>query len=110
MWSNVKTFTAALVFLSAASLTAQDAAIPREGINISMPENSPLEVKSLTVDNSSATARGSAMALALHLSATCRNAGRNRVTGVMLGWAAQEGRPGGRAGGGGAGSHHANLC
>src|SRR6266568_414162 len=90
MWSNVKTFAAAIVFLSAASLPAQDAAIPREGVNISLPDNSPLEVKSLTVDNSRATARGSALALDLHLSATLRNTGRNRVHGVTLRVVAQE--------------------
>lgn len=90
MSSNVKTLTAALVLWSAVNLPAQDAAIPREGVNISLPDNSPLEVKSLTVDNSRATARGSALALDLHLSATLRNTGRNRVHGVTLRVVAQE--------------------
>src|SRR5437764_11711333 len=96
MWSNVKTLAAAIVLSSAASLPAQDTAIPREGVNISLPDNAPLEVKSLTVDNSRATARGSALALDLHLSATLRNTGRNRVHGVPLRVVAQEVTLGGK--------------
>src|SRR5665811_2484020 len=61
MWSNVKTLTAAIVFLGAASLAAQDAAIPPGAVNINLPDNSPLALKSFTMADSRAVARESAM-------------------------------------------------
>src|ERR1035438_5803528 len=90
MWNNVKILTAAIVFLGAASLYAQDAAIPPGSVNINLPDNSPLSLKSFTVGDSRATARGAALALDLHMSATLRNNGANRIHGVTLRVVAQE--------------------
>ena len=96
MWSNVKTLTAAIVFLGAASLAAQDAAIPPGAVNINLPDNSPLSLKSFTMADSRATARGAALALDLHMSATLRNNGPNRIHGVTLRVVAQEVTLGGK--------------
>jgi hypothetical protein len=96
MWNNVKTLTAAIVFLGAASLWAQDAAIPPGAVNINLPNNSPLSLKSFTMADSRATARGAALALDLHMSATLVNNGPNRIHGVTLRVVAQEVTLGGK--------------
>src|SRR5450432_3126126 len=96
MWNNVKALTAAIVFLGAASLWAQDSAIPRGAVNINLPPNCPLSLTSLTTDDSRATARGAALALDLHMAATLRNNGSNRVHGVTLRVVAQEVTLGGK--------------
>ncbi len=96
MWSNVKAWTAALVFLSAAILPGQDAAIPPGAVNINLPDNSPLELRSITMADSRATARGAALALDLHMAATLRNKGPNRIHGVTLRVVAQEVTLGGK--------------
>lgn len=96
MWSNVKTLAAALVFLGAASLLAQESAIPPGAVNINLPDNSPLALKSFTVADSRATARGAALALDLHMSATLRNNGPYRIHGVTLRVVAQEVTLGGK--------------
>src|SRR5450432_693626 len=96
MWNNVKALTAAIVFLGAASLWAQDSAIPRGAVNINLPPNCPLSLTSLTTDDSRATALGAALALDLHMSATLRNNGTNRVHGVTLRVVAQEVTLGGK--------------
>ncbi len=96
MWNNVKILTAAIVFLGAASLTAQDAAIPQGAVNINLPDNSPLELKSFTMADSRATARGAALALDLHMAASLRNKGSNRIHGVTLRVVAQEVTLGGK--------------
>jgi hypothetical protein len=96
MWSNVKTLTAAVVLLGAASLSAQDAAIPPGAVNINLPDNSPLALKSFTMADSSATARGAALVLDLHMAATLRNNGGNRIHGVTLRVVAQEVTLGGK--------------
>ena len=96
MWNNVKILTAAMVFLGAASLAAQDAAIPPGAVNINLPDNSPLELKSFTYADSRATARGAALSLDLHMSATLRNNGPNRIHGVTLRVVAQEVTLGGK--------------
>src|SRR5450755_2359490 len=96
MWSNVKILAAAIVILGAASLAAQDAAIPKEGVNINLPDNSPLSLKSFTVGDSRATARGAALALDLHMSATLANNSPRRVHGVTLRVVAQEVTLGGK--------------
>src|ERR1017187_3660092 len=96
MWSNVKTLTAAMVLLGAAGLQAQDAPIPAGAVNINLPDNSPLALKSFTMADSSATARGAALALDLHMSATLRNNGAKRIHGVTLRVVAQEVTLGGK--------------
>ena len=96
MWNNVKKLTAAIVFLGASSLTAQDAAIPPGAVNINLPDNSPLALKSFTMADSRATARGAALALDLHMAATLRNKGSNRIHGVTLRVVAQEVTLGGK--------------
>jgi hypothetical protein len=96
MWSNVKTLTAATVFVGAACLMAQDAAIPPGAVNINLPDNSPLELRSITMADSRATARGAALALDLHMAASLRNKGSNRIHGVTLRVVAQEVTLGGK--------------
>src|ERR1035437_1474372 len=96
MWNNVKALTAAIVFLGAASLLAQDAAIPPGAVNINLPDNSPLALKSFTMADSRATARGPALALDLQMSATLVNSGPYRIHGVTLRVVAQEVTLGGK--------------
>jgi hypothetical protein len=95
MWNNMKTL-AAIVFLGAASLQAQDAAIPQGAVNVNLPDNSPLSVKSFTVGDSRATARGAALALDLHMAATLLNSSSRRIHGVTLRVVAQEVTLGGK--------------
>jgi hypothetical protein len=95
MWNNMKTL-AAIVFLGAASLRAQDAAIPQGAVNVNLPDNSPLSVKSFTVGDSRATARGAALALDLHMAATLVNSSSRRIHGVTLRVVAQEVTLGGK--------------
>src|SRR5664279_6651260 len=61
MWNKLRVRTAAMVFLGAAVLAAQDAAIPPGAVNINLPDNSPLALKSFTMADSRAVARESAM-------------------------------------------------
>src|ERR1035441_5107471 len=96
MWSNMKTLTAAMVLLGAAGMYAQDAPIPAGAVNINLPDNSPLALKSFTMADSRATARGAALALDLHMSATLRNNGANRIHGVTLRVVAQKVTLGGK--------------
>ena len=46
-----------MVLMGAASLAAQDAAIPPGAVNINLPDNSPLALKSFSMADSRATAR-----------------------------------------------------
>ncbi|MCX6628842.1 MAG: hypothetical protein NTW28_14570 [Candidatus Solibacter sp.] len=92
----MKTLTAAIVFLGAASLAAQDAPIPPGAVNINLPDNSPLSLQSISMADSRATARGAALALDLHMSATLRNNGPHRIHGVTLRVVAQEVTLGGK--------------
>jgi len=91
----MKTLTA-IVFLGAASLRAQDAAIPQGAVNVNLPDNSPLTVKSFSVGDSRATARGAALALDLHMAATLLNSSTRRIHGVTLRVVAQEVTLGGK--------------
>jgi hypothetical protein len=95
MWNNMKTL-AAIVLLGAAGLRAQDAAIPQGAVNVNLPDNSPLSVKSFTVGDSRATARGAALALDLHMAATLLNSSSRRIHGVTLRVVAQEVTLGGK--------------
>ena len=92
----MKTPAAAIVFLGAAGLYAQDAAIPQGAVNVNLPDNSPLSVKSFTVGDSRATARGAALALDLHMAATLLNSSSRRIHGVTLRVVAQEVTLGGK--------------
>jgi len=91
----MRTLTAIAV-LGAASLQAQDAAIPQGAVNVNLPDNSPLSVKSFTVGDSRATARGAALALDLHIAATLLNSSSRRIHGVTLRVVAQEVTLGGK--------------
>jgi len=82
--------------LCAGSLTAQDVAIPQGAVNINLPDNSPVTLKSFTMADSRASARGAALALDLHMAATLRNNGNNRIHGVTLRVVAQEVTLGGK--------------
>src|SRR5260370_38392520 len=82
MWNNVKTLTAAIVFLGTAGVHAQDVAIPPGAVNFNLPDNSPLLLKSSSMADSRATARGAALALDLHMSATLFNKSPRRIYGV----------------------------
>ena len=87
---------AAIVFLGAASLRAQDAAIPQGAVNVNLPDNSPLSVKAFTVGDSRATARGAALALDLHMAATLVNSSSRRIYGVTFCVVVQEVTLGGK--------------
>ena len=100
MWNKVKLLPLAALFAGlfagAGSVLAQDSAIPRGAVNINLPPNCPLSLTSLTTDDSRATARGAALALDLHMAATLRNNGTNRIHGVTLRVVAQEVTLGGK--------------
>src|ERR1017187_2454448 len=96
MWNNVKILMAAVVFLGAANLVAQDAAIPKDADNVNLGDNSPLSVRSFGLGDSRATARGAALALDLNMSATLVNNGPRRIHGVTLRVVAQEVTLGGK--------------
>jgi len=96
MSSNVNALMAACVFLGAMNLAAQDAAIPQGAVNVNLPDNAPLSVRSFTVGDSRATARGAALSLDLHMAATLFNTGSRRIHGVTLRVVAQEVTLGGK--------------
>jgi hypothetical protein len=95
MWSNLRTLPLALL-LAGASSWAQDSAIQPGAVNINLPPNCPLSLMSLSMADSRATARGAALALDLHMGATLRNNGANRIHGVTLRVVAQEVTLGGK--------------
>jgi hypothetical protein len=82
--------------MGVASLSAQDAAIPQGAVNVNLPDKSPLSVRSFTVGDSRATARGAALVLDLHMATTLVNTGSNRIHGVTLRVVAQEVTLGGK--------------
>jgi hypothetical protein len=84
------------IILGAGTLAAQDVAIPQGAVNINLPDNSPVALKSFTMADSRASARGAALALDLHMAATLRNNGTNRIHGVTLRVVAQEVTLGGK--------------
>src|SRR6266540_2994092 len=78
MWNNAQRLPAAvlpavMMLLGAASLLAQDAAIPPGAVSFNLPGNSPLSLTSFTMADSRASARGSVLALDLHMPLTLRN-------------------------------------
>src|SRR6059058_1003294 len=96
MWTNAQKLPAIALLLGAASLLAQDAAIPREAISFNLPGNSPLSLTSFTMADSRATARGAALALDLHMPLTLRNDSGKRIHGVTLRVMSQEVTLGGK--------------
>src|SRR5260370_23812035 len=96
MWNNVKTLTAAIVFLGTGGVHAQDVAIPPGAVNFNLTDNSPLLLKSSSMADSRATARGAALALDLHMSETVFNNSPRRIHGVTLRVVAQEVTLGGK--------------
>src|ERR1700730_12826728 len=83
--------------LGAASLLAQDAALPSSSININFPKDSPVTVLQVQTGESRATARGAAMVLDLHMALSLRNSSPNRIHGVTLRVVSQEVTMGGKA-------------
>ncbi|MEO8372586.1 MAG: hypothetical protein ABI806_25600 [Candidatus Solibacter sp.] len=84
------------LMLGAGTLAAQDVAIPRGAVNFNLPDNSPVVLMSSGMADSRASARGAALALDLHMAATLRNNGHNRIHGVTLRVVAQEVTLGGK--------------
>ncbi|MBS1855209.1 MAG: hypothetical protein JST11_07575 [Acidobacteria bacterium] len=95
MWSKAFPL-AAVAFLGAGLLPAQDQPLPQNAVTINLPDNSPLAFLSSTYSDSRATARGAAMVLDLHMSLTLRNTTPNRIHGVTLRVVTQEATLGGK--------------
>jgi hypothetical protein len=87
---------AALVVTCAAIAAAQEAPLPKGSVNINLPDNSPVSLLSMDVDQSRTTARGAALVIDLHLSLTLRNAGVSRIRGITLRVVSQEVTMGGK--------------
>ncbi len=84
-----------LGLIGAAGLAAQEAPLPRGSVGINLT-NSHMTLVNMTEDQSSATARGAAIVLNLHMGFTLRNDSTNRIHGVMLRVVSQEATPGGK--------------
>ncbi|MBZ5624595.1 MAG: hypothetical protein LAQ69_38720 [Acidobacteriia bacterium] len=87
---------AVLVWMGAAGLLAQEAPLPKDSVSINLTNDSPVTLVAMTQDQSSATARGAAMVLDLHMGFTLRNTSPNRIHGVMLRVVSQEVTLGGK--------------
>ena len=96
MWNNAQKLPAVVILLSAATLLAQDAAIPPGAVSFNLPGNSPLSLTSFTMADSRATARGAALALDVHMPLTLRNDSGKRIHGVTLRVVSQEVTLGGK--------------
>src|SRR3954464_14064195 len=95
MWSKYQVI--AIAMLSAGAAVAQEQAIPQGAVKFNLPDNAPLSVRSLTMQDSRATSRGAALVLDLHMSLTLRNESPSqRVHGVTLRVVAQEVTLGGK--------------
>jgi hypothetical protein len=94
MWNKGR--LPAVLLLGAATLLAQDAAIPPGAVSFNMPPNSPLSVSGFTMADSRAMARGAALALDLHMPLTLRNDSGKRIHGVTLRVVSQEVTLGGK--------------
>src|SRR5580700_8169216 len=93
--SNISRVLVALAM--ALPLLAQDQTLdPGSSVKIDLPPDSPLALVSISMGDSRATTRGSALELNLHMSLTLRNTGFHRVRGVTLLITAQEFAPGGK--------------
>lgn len=86
-----------LVIALALPVQAQDPVLDAgSSVKIDLPADSPLSLVSVSMGDSRATTRGSALELNLHMALTLRNAGFRRVRGVTLLVTAQESVPGGK--------------
>src|SRR5215472_4663606 len=96
MWNKLAqgTATAALLGVSA---FAQDSALSKDAVQFNLPANSPLTVRSVSMNDSRAQAVGAALALDLHMAVTLENKSGNRIRGVILRVVAQEVVAGGKA-------------
>ena len=88
MWN--KFAVPAVLALSVGASLAQDSAISRDAVQFNLPANSPLSVRSVSMNDSRAQAVGAALALDLHMALTLENKSGNRVHGVTLRVVAQE--------------------
>lgn len=87
---------AALAWLGAAALLAQDAPLPSGSVNINLPKDSPVALLGMQSDQSRTTMRGAAMVIDLHMSLHLRNSGPNHIHGVTLRVVSQEVTMGGK--------------
>jgi len=88
---------AVLVLMGAAGLLAQDVPARSGPIGINLTNDSPVSVVKMDEDQTSATARGAAIELHVHMGFTLRNDSQTkRIHGVMLRVVAQEATLGGR--------------
>jgi hypothetical protein len=96
MWNKLArgTATAALFGVSA---FGQDSALSKDAVQFNLPANSPLTVRSVSMNDSRAQAVGAALALDLHMAVTLENKSGNRIRGVILRVVAQEVVLGGKA-------------
>lgn len=78
-------------------LAAQNATLDSQRVEIKLQQDSPVALLSTTMGQSSATARGAALVLDLHMSLTLRNNTTNRIRGVTLRVVSQEVAVGGKA-------------
>ncbi len=85
-----------MLVLTAAAAAQEPVLDPSSSVKIDLPANSPLSLGSVSMGDSRAITRGSAIELNLHMSLTLRNNGFHRVRGVTLLITAQEFAPGGK--------------
>jgi len=82
--------------MGAAGLLAQDAPLPTGAVSFNLTKDSPVTPVEVKYDQSSATAKGAAIVLNLHMGLTLRNDSPKRIHGVMLRVVSQEATPGGK--------------
>src|SRR5215469_1636543 len=87
---------AAVSAAAASALCAQDLTLTPQSFNVSFPTDSPVTYTSLSTDHSSATARGSAVVLDLHMALMLRNSSPGRIHALTLTVKAQEVTVGGK--------------
>jgi hypothetical protein len=86
-----------LAATGATAIFAQDSALTKDAVQFNLPANSPLSVRSVSMNDSRAQAVGAALALDLHMAVTLENKSGNRIRGVILRVVAQEVVLGGKA-------------
>jgi hypothetical protein len=86
-----------IALLTGGAAVAQDSAISKDAVQFNLPANSPLSVRSVSMNDSRAQAVGAALALDLHMAVTLENKSTNRVRGAILRVVAQEVVLGGKA-------------